>query len=311
MSARDWTGFFGLALLWGIPYLFIKVAVDDGIPPIFLAWARVVLGACVLLALSARAGSLASVRGHGRWIVLYALVEICVTFPLIGYGEQHVTSSLAAILIATVPAFVVLMSRERLTRTRTIGLLLGFAGVVALVGIDVAGDSDELLGAGAILLAAVGYSAGPLIYQRRFSGFDVRAAMGWTLVAASVLLAPFAWIDPPETVTTDAGIAIVVLGVACTAAAFALFAVLITTIGASRTAIITYVAPIVAVIAGVLVLDETVGPGAIVGLVLILAGSWLATRPSEPQGPPDDLPHDLVGATADGTQPGVPQSTFE
>lgn len=312
MTARDWAGFFGLAVLWGIPYLFIKIAVDDGVPPIFLAWIRVVLAATLLLALAARAGTLSSVGGLGRWMVLYAIIEICLPFPLIGFGETHVSSSLAAILIATVPAIVVLMSRERLNRTRTLGLVLGFAGVVALVGIDVAGDDDELLGAGAILLAAVGYSAGPLIYQRRFGSIDVRAAMGWALAAAAVVLTPFAWIDPPDTVTADAGVAIVVLATACTAAAFALFAHLINTIGASRTAIITYVAPIVAVIAGVLVLEEEVGPGALAGLVLILAGSWLATGGrSKAVAAPDDLPHDLVGAPADGPQPGVPQRAFE
>ena len=281
------------------------MAVDDGVPPIFLAWIRVVIGAVLLLALAARAGSLWSVRGLGRWMLLYAVVEICLPFPLIGFGETHVSSSLAAILIATVPAIVVLLSRERLTRTRTLGLALGFAGVVALVGIDVAGDDDELLGAGAILLAAIGYSAGPLIYPRRCSTLDVRAAMGWALAAAAVVLAPFAALEPPESLTQDAAIAIVVLGTACTAAAFALFAHLINTIGPARTSIITYVAPIVAVIAGVLVLDETVGPGALLGLALILSGSYLATR-SETEGAPDDLAHDLIGPTPDGPQPRVP-----
>ena len=282
MTARDWSGFFGLSVLWGIPYLFIKIAVDDGIPPVFLAWVRVTLAAIVLLALAARAGALRGPAGMGRWIVLYAVIEICLPFPLIAAGEQHVSSSLAAILIATVPAFVALLSLrflpgERLTRGRAVGLLLGFAGVVALVGIDVAGDADELLGAGAILLAAFGYACGPMLYQRRFGALDVRAAMGWSLAAAAVLLAPFAALDVPDTVTTDAAVAIVVLSLACTAAAFALFAVLVTTIGAARTAIITYVAPVVAVVGGVLVLDETVGPGSVIGLVLILAGSWLAT----------------------------------
>jgi drug/metabolite transporter (DMT)-like permease len=312
VTARDWTGFFGLAVLWGIPYLFIKIAVDDGIPPVFLAWVRVTLAAAVLLALAARAGTIGSVRGHGRWIAGYAVIEICLPFPLIAAGELHVSSSLAAILIAAVPSFVALLSlrfmpAERLTRGRALGLAIGFAGVVALVGIDVAGDRDELLGAGAILLAAFGYACGPMIYQRRFATFDVRAAMGWSLLAAAVVLAPFAALDPPQEVTTDAAAAILVLSFACTAAAFALFAVLVTTIGAARTAIITYVAPIVALAAGVAVLDERVGPGTLVGLALILSGSWLATRPaSKAVGAADDLPHDLVGATPDRPQARVP-----
>jgi drug/metabolite transporter (DMT)-like permease len=282
VSARAWAGFFGLSLLWGVPYLFIKVAVDDGVPPIFLAWVRVTLAAVVLLALAWRAGTLRVTAGQGRWVVAYAVVEICLPFPLIGAGERHVSSSLAAILIAAVPTFVALLAlrfqpEERLTPTRAVGLAIGFAGVIALVGIDVAGDRDEMLGAGAILLAAFGYACGPTLYQRRFSGLDVRATMGWALASAAVVLAPFAAINPPDTLTNDAAISIVVLGLACTAAAFTLFAALIGSIGASRTSIITYVAPVVALACGVAFLDETVGPGTIIGLVLIIAGSWLST----------------------------------
>ncbi len=295
MSARAWAGFLGLSVLWGIPYLFIKVAVDDGVPPIFLSWARVTIAAVVLLALAARAGSLSQVRGQGRWVAIYAVIEICIPFPLIAFGEQRVDSSLAAILVATVPAFIALLSlrfvpTERLTRVRAAGLAIGFAGVVALVGIDVAGQGDEMLGAGAVLLAAFGYACGPMLYQRRFGTVDVRAAMGCSLAAAAVFLAPFAAMGTPDRLTTDAGIAIVVLGLPCTAAAFALFALLITNIGAARTSVITYVAPVVAVVAGVVVLGEDVGPGALVGLVLILAGSWLATRPSSASGSTEPLP---------------------
>lgn len=280
MSRRAWIGFFGLSVLWGVPYLFIKIAVDDGVPPIFLAWLRVTLAAAVLLGLAARAGTLGSMRGRGRWVLAYAVVEISLPFPLIGYGEQDVSSSLAAILIAAVPTFVALLSlrfnpEERLTRTRAVGLVVGFAGVCALVGIDV--GSDDLVGAAAILLAAFGYASGPMIYQRHFGGLDVRATMGASLAAASVVLAIPALLDPPDRVTIDAAVAIAVLGLFCTAAAFTLFAVLLTTIGAGRTAIITYVAPVVALAGGVLFLGESVGLGALIGLVLILAGSWLST----------------------------------
>jgi drug/metabolite transporter (DMT)-like permease len=277
VSARAWAGFFGLSVLWGVPYLFIKVAVEDGVPPIFLAWVRVTIGAALLLALAWRTGTLRATRGMLWWVLIYALFEICVPFPLIGYGEQHVSSSLTAILIAAVPTFVALISLplgERLTAARAAGIAIGFAGVVALVGIDIGG---ELLGAGAILLAALGYAIGPVLYQRRFGGLDVPATMGAALACAALVLAPLAWADPPDRLTGDAALSIAVLGVFCTAGAFALFAVLIGSIGASRTAIITYVAPVVALACGVAFLDETVGAGAIVGLVLILAGSWLST----------------------------------
>jgi drug/metabolite transporter (DMT)-like permease len=277
VNARAWAGFFGLSVLWGVPYLFIKVAVDDGVPPIFLAWVRVTIGAALLLALAWRTGTLSVTRGMRRWVLVYALFEICIPFPLIGYGERHVSSSLTAILIAALPTFVALISLplgERLTRVRAAGIALGFAGVVALVGIDIGG---QLLGAGAILLATVGYAIGPVMYQRRFSGLDVPATMGAALAWAALVLAPLAWANPPDRLTGDAALSIAVLGVFCTAGAFALFAALITSIGAAKTAIITYVAPVVALACGVTFLDEEIGAGAIVGLALILAGSWLST----------------------------------
>ena len=152
MSTRAWTSFAAVSVLWGIPYLFIKVAVEDGVPPAFLAWARVLLAALVLCALAWHRGLFASLRGRWRWVVFYAVVEISIPFPLIAAGEQHVSSSLAAILIAAVPLIIAVLAirfdaDERVRGARLIGLLMGFTGVIALVGIDVAGRSDELLGA--------------------------------------------------------------------------------------------------------------------------------------------------------------------
>src|ERR1044071_2138156 len=133
MSARAWTAFAAVSILWGIPYLFIKVAVDDGVPPIFLAWVRVLMAGAVLLVLSARAGVLkpALHPDHRRWFLLYAIVEICLPFPLLALRFDP---------------------SERATGTRAVGLAIGFAGVVALVGLDVSGSSEELLGALMILL---------------------------------------------------------------------------------------------------------------------------------------------------------------
>jgi drug/metabolite transporter (DMT)-like permease len=290
LSARAWTAFAAVATLWGIPYLFIKVAVDDGVPPGFLAWARVVLAAVVLLALCWRRGLLGTLRGRWGALSVYALVEITIPFPLIAAGERHVASSLAAILIATVPMLIALLAlrfdpAERVGGRRLVGLVVGFAGVVALVGLDVAGSADELLGAGAILLAALGYAAGPMWLSRRLAGMDPRALMGGSLAVASVLLAPLALLDPPrETPSGDALISLAVLGLFCTALAFVFFGTLVAEVGAGRATIITYVAPVVAVALGVAVLDERPGAGAIAGLLLILAGSWLSTDGRLPPG---------------------------
>jgi drug/metabolite transporter (DMT)-like permease len=283
MSARAWTGFAALSLLWGVPYLFIKVAVDGGMSPAFVAWVRVVLAAVILLSLAARAGVLGSLRGHWPWLALYAVFEITIPFPLIAYGEQHVTSSLTAILIAAVPLFVALLAirfdqAERARGRRLAGLLIGLAGVVVLMGIDVAGKRDELLGAAAILVAALGYAAGPMVLKRKFSHLDSRAAMGASLAIAGVVLTPFAALSLPTAVPdADVLASLAVLGIACTALAFVILAALVTEIGPGRALVITYVNPVVAVALGVLVLDERPGPGAVAGLLLIIAGSWLST----------------------------------
>jgi drug/metabolite transporter (DMT)-like permease len=283
VSARAWTGFAALSLLWGVPYLFIKVAVDGGMSPAFVAWVRVVLAAVILLALAGRAGVLPTVRGHWRWLAIYGVIEIAIPFPLIAAGEQHVSSSLAAILIAAVPLFVALLAirfdhAERATGSRLAGLLIGLTGVVVLMGIDVAGKRDEMLGAAAILVAALGYAAAPMVLKRKFGHLDSRAAMGTSLAIAAVALTPFAALAPPEAMPdADVLASLAVLGIACTALALVVLTALIVEIGPGRALVITYINPVIAVALGVVILDEHLGPGSVIGLLLILAGSWLST----------------------------------
>jgi drug/metabolite transporter (DMT)-like permease len=292
MSARGWTGFAAISLIWGVPYLFIKIAVDDGVSPLFLSWSRVTLAAVVLFALVPRQTmALLSGRGPTGWLAAYAVAEIAVPFPLIAFGEIHVDSSVAAIIIACVPLIVALMAlrfdrSERPNRTRLAGMLIGLTGVVVLVGIDVAGRANELLGAVAILLAAVGYAAGPMIVKRALAPYDPRATMAASLAMAAVLLTPAAALSYPSSVPpTDAVVSLVVLGLLCTATAFVVYTALIKEIGPSRAVVITYINPVIAVALGVAVLGESPGAGAIAGLLLILAGSWLATDGRLPPGP--------------------------
>lgn len=283
MSARAWSAFATVSVLWGVPYLFIKVAVDDGVPPAFIALARVVLGAAVLLVLAWRAGVLESLRGRLRWLAVFGVVEFVIPWPLIGVGEQHVTSSLAAIIIAAAPLFVALLAlrfdaSERPDRKRLIGLLVGLSGVVALVGVDVAGKSGELLGALAILVSAFCYAVGPMVVKRHLADLDPRASMGGSLAVAAVLLVPIALADPPSAVPSlKATGSVIALGLFCTAAALAFYGMLIAEVGAGRALVITYINPVVAVALGVAILGERPGTGAIAGLLLILAGSWLST----------------------------------
>ena len=291
MSPRAWATFGAVSVLWGIPYLFIKVAVDDGVPPAFLAWVRVVLAAALLLAIAWRAGTLSSVRGHWRWLAVFAVAEITVPFPLIAAGEQHVASSLAAIIIATAPLFVAVLAlrfdaTERVTGRRLVGLLIGLGGVVALVGIDVAGRGGELLGAMAILVAAFCYAVGPMVLKRHLAQLDQSASMGAALALAAIFLAPAVALDPPSTpIPGEALAALLVLGVLCTAAAFVLYGMLITEVGAGKALVVTYINPVIAVALGVVILGERPGAGAIAGLLLILAGSWLSTDGRLPPSP--------------------------
>jgi len=290
MSRRGWAAFAAMSAVWGVPYLFIKVAVDAGISPAFVSFSRVAIAAAVLLALAVHAGVLSSLRGRWRWVAAYAVAEIALPFPLIAAGEQRVSSSLAAILIACVPLMVAVLAfrmdpSERPTGLRLVGLFIGLAGVVALVGIDVAGNTDELVGTGLIVLAAGGYAVGPMVLKHGLSGIDPRAAMGGSLALAAVVLAPFAAATAPtEMPSGDALLSIVVLGLVCTALAFVIFSVLIREVGPSRALVITYVNPVVAVALGVAILGERPGAGAVAGLLLILAGSWLSTDGRMPPG---------------------------
>jgi drug/metabolite transporter (DMT)-like permease len=283
MSPRAWAAFAAVSTLWGMPYFFIKIAIDDGMSPIFLSWARAVIGAAVLLAFAWHAGVLGSLRGRWRAIGGYALLEITFPFPLIAAGERHVSSSLAAIIIASVPLMVALLAlrfdhTERVRGSRLVGLLIGLSGVAALVGIDVAGKPDELLGAALVLVAAFGYAAGPMLLRRKLSDLDPRATMGASVAIAAILLTPAAlFTAPAETPPGESLAAIVVLGLFCTATALVLFGALVAEVGAGRALVVTYINPLVAVALGVTILGERPGTGAVAGLLLILAGSWLAT----------------------------------
>jgi drug/metabolite transporter (DMT)-like permease len=281
MTRRAWWAFGFMSVVWGGSYLLIKIALNGGLTAADIAWLRVAIAALLLGALSWR--EIRTLRARWPWILAFAVAEISIPFPLIAAGEVHVASSLAAIIIASVPLIVTVLSlrfdpSERPTRLRAAGLAIGFTGVIALVGIDVSGSAAALLGALAIFVGAVGYAIGPMIVKLRMSGLESRAVMGASLLVATVILAPFAALDLPiRTPTVGAFAAVAGLGVLCTAIAFVVYTMLIREAGTSRATVITYINPLVAVILGVTLLGERPGPGAVAGLLLILAGSWLST----------------------------------
>ena len=285
MTPRAWWLFALSSAIWGVPYLFIRVAVDAGVPAAFIAWARVALAAALLLPFALRRGALRGLRGRSGAIAAYAACEIAVPFVLIAMGERYISSSLTAILIATMPLFVALLSlrlstADQPTGLRLLGLVIGLGGVVALLGVDVAGRPTELLGAALVLVATLGYAAAPIIVSRRLADLDPLGPVAASLTISAVALLPAVLARPPQAIPASALWAIAVLGVVCTALGLVVFFQLIAEAGPSRASVITYINPLVAVLLGVVVLDEHLGAMSVAGLALILGGSWLATRPS-------------------------------
>jgi drug/metabolite transporter (DMT)-like permease len=281
--------FAAVSVIWGVPYLFIKIAVDE-LSPSVVAWSRLAIAAVVLLPLAWRLGALRGLAARWRTLTVFAAVEMAIPWQLLGFGEVRVSSSLTAILIAAVPLFVALLAlrfdhAERPTPTRLAGMLIGLAGVAALVGIDLGGKSDALLGAAAILLVAFFYAIGPMIVKRRLSDVDPLGPVAASVAIGTLLVTPFALADLPGSMpSADTLVSLGVLGLFCSALAFLFFFRLIAEVGPGRATVITYVNPVVALALGVAVLDESVTTGVIVGLLLILAGSWLATDGRVPPG---------------------------
>jgi drug/metabolite transporter (DMT)-like permease len=275
--------FAALSIIWGIPYFFIKLAVAE-LSPLLVAFVRVGLAACVLVPIAWKRGTLPRLRTHGGALVAFALAEFAIPFAVISVGEQWISSSVTGILIATVPMWVVLLSRsfgvhEQLGARRLAGFALGFIGVVALMGFGAISGLLDWVGVACMIVAAVGYAVGPLIIQRHLSDLDALGPLAACLaIATAVLLVPALFSLPAHAPSATAIAAIAVLGILCTAIAMLLMFYLVNHAGASRATLITYVNPAVASLLGVWLLDERLGVGGVAGFALILLGSWLATR---------------------------------
>jgi drug/metabolite transporter (DMT)-like permease len=281
VSRRGWVLFVAMSLIWGIPYLLIKVAVESVTPPV-VVFVRVALAAAILLPLALWRGMLGPLRPYWRWVVVIAFVEIAIPFGALTFAETRLTSSLTALLIAAVPIVGAVIAHvlhldDRLTRGRLLGLLLGIVGVAALVGLDVTGS--QLIGVAALCLTVIGYAFGPMIIATKLAAAPAPAVIAVAMSINAVVYAPVALATWPTTpVPAKAWWCLVVLGLLCTAIAFLVFFALVAEAGPTRTTVITYVNPAVAVLLGVAVLDEPVTLGIVLGFPLILVGSYLATR---------------------------------
>jgi drug/metabolite transporter (DMT)-like permease len=270
-----------MCVLWGIPYLLIKVAVAE-VSVAVLVFARTALGALVLLPLAARPGAVTVVRAHWRALLVFALVEIIGPWALLSDAERVLDSSLTGLLVAAVPIIAVLAGRvagdtERLGPLRWAGLGLGLAGVALLAAPHVNAGSGFAIGE--VLLVAVGYAVGPIIAARKLGEVPNMLVTASCLGFAALVYLPPALLTMPAALPApEVLLALAGLGLLCTAAAFVLFFELIGEVGPTRAVVFTYVNPAVAVAAGVLLLGEPLTATVLAAFVLILLGSVLATR---------------------------------
>jgi drug/metabolite transporter (DMT)-like permease len=290
VSLGAWAAFVALGIIWGVPYFFIKLAVQE-LSPFVVAWARITLAVLVLFPIAWHRGALRSLGKHMGAIVAFSFAEFVVPFAVISIGERWIDSSVTGILIAGVPLTITLISRffgvhERLGFWRVLGLATGLLGVVALLGLGTISTPLQWAGVGCMVLATVGYAIGPLIIQRHLSDLEHIGPIAASLAVASVLLLVPAVLTFPRSIPSGVALSsIAVLGLVCTATAMLLMFYLVSHAGASRASVITYINPIVATLLGMLILHEHLGVGGGVAFVLILFGSWLATRssPAEPE----------------------------
>ncbi|GAB4081699.1 DMT family transporter [Modestobacter muralis] len=285
MSRRGWVLFVALAVIWGIPYLLIKVAVGE-FSPVTVVFLRCAIGAALLLPWTLTRGRLGpAVRQHWRALLLFTVLEMTAPWLLLSWAETELSSSLTGLLVAGVPFVAALTARlageeERLSPVRVAGMLVGVVGIAVLLGLDVGrAQLGPLL---AVALVVVGYATAPMVISRRLSDVPGVTASAFALVVTAVVYAPFAVprLGDAAGVPADAWTAVVLLGTVCTAAALALFFALIREAGPQRALVITFVNPAVAVGLGVLLLDEPFTLGLAVGLPLVLVGCVLATRRS-------------------------------
>jgi drug/metabolite transporter (DMT)-like permease len=281
VDRRSWLWLLLLASIWGASYMLIKIGLRD-MSPEMVAFARIALAAVVLVPIAAAQGALSGLRGRLGVIAAVGAVQVAGPFLLIPLGEQHIASALAGILVATTPIFTALLAirldhEERSEGLRLVGVGAGVAGVVLLFGFDLGGSSAALLGGLAVVLASVGYSVGSFVVKHRLS--DARP-LG---VVATVMTASALMLLIPAIATTPASgprlgpiAAVVALGVFGTGVAFVIFYLLIGTVGPARTMIVSYLAPGFAVVYGATLLGESISVATLVGLALIVGGSWLA-----------------------------------
>jgi drug/metabolite transporter (DMT)-like permease len=288
MTRKGWLLFVAVSVFWGIPYLFIKIAVRE-LDPAVIVFARATIAAAVLIPMAVHGKTLRQLFRHWPMLLLFSIIHMVGAFLLISYGEQHVSSSLSSLLVASMPLQVALLAlgfdkSERVNGSRLVGMLIGMVGLVVLLGFDVGGDGQQWLGAVFILLAATGYAIGALLLKHRplIELPRVSVAAAECSITALILL-PLSLSRLPNTIPSlQVIVSLLILGLICTALALPTFFALIAEVGASRGTVINYVSPAVSVLLGVMVLHEQLTIATAAGFLLIIGGSYLSTTGTIP-----------------------------
>jgi drug/metabolite transporter (DMT)-like permease len=290
MTRKSWGLFLATGFLWGIPYLFIKIAVDPGgFQPGFLVFARVSLGAIFLIPLAVKRGLLQEAMKYFRWILLYSIIELVGPWYFLSSGERHVSSGLAGLLIATVPfwstiAASILGDKTVWQSHRILGMVIGFVGVILVVGLESLRGKNSGSSIALILLAALGYAIAPIMIRRKAPTLNGLAINSVAMLITAIIYIPVGIIQFPHALPNAKSIwSLIILGVFPTAIAFVLFFQVIVSIGPTRASMITYINTAVAVLLGILVLNEPLTLGIGLGLPLILIGSYLSGKKSSIQ----------------------------
>lgn len=282
MSRRGWLLFLGMAVMWGIPYLLIRVAVRQ-LDPGVLVLGRTGPAALLLLPVVIWRGEFRAMIRHFLWIVVFGFVEFGVPWYLMATAEKHITSSLTSLLICAVPLFSVVAQRvrrteEHISRRRLAGLTLGALGVALLVGLGIHGGSIRWIGL--MLIIAVGYTLGPIILATKLTSVPgIAVVVGATGTVALAWL-PWSIAHWPRHLDHQTWESVGVLSVVCTAAAFVTFFELVKEVGSTRSVVVTYVNTALAVVLGIAFLHEPLTVGIIIGFPLVLVGSVIATSQS-------------------------------
>ena len=293
MSRKALLLFLATGLAWGLPYFFIQIALED-FSSYSIIFIRVLIGAAIMVPLALNSGALKIALKHWKWVLFFAVMEMVIPWWLITEAGRHISSGLTALLIATVPMFGVvvasLLGDKSIRNPKTlIGMFVGFAGVVALVGIDSIQGIVDPIWVGAVILGSIGYAIAPAVIAYKIGFVPTTGVISLSMVFVAIAyLVPAVTQLPQEIVNVpslDSWLALLGLGAICSALAFVLFFALIKEIGAARATLIVYINTLVALLLGVVFLSEPITPGLLIGLPLVLIGSWLAGQKYEAKQP--------------------------